>query len=112
MRRVICNRVRVGMMECVERGVAGDGKPEAASVALVDHFDRDLVRAGVPEEGDLEAVLLTARELSHAGVHGGFLSGGGPALHVSDLATQSMPPAPGKPPLLPRIFSPPGCVEA
>jgi len=63
-------------MEGVECAVAGDRQPEAALVALVDHFDRDFVRAGVPEEGDLEAVLLALRELSQAGVHGAFLSGG------------------------------------
>src|SRR3954462_14323744 len=85
-------------MEGVERAVAGDGKQEAALVALVDHFDRDAVRAGVPEEGDLEAVLLTVRELSQAGVHGGFLSGGWPAFHVSDLGSRAMPPRPGNPP--------------
>src|SRR5215207_332732 len=91
-------------MEGVERAGAGDRQPEAAAVAVVDQFDRDFVRPSVPEEGDLEAVLLAVRELFQAGVHGEFLPGRWPAFHGPDHASQAMPLAPGRSPLRSRIF--------
>jgi hypothetical protein len=51
------------MVESVEREAAGDREPEMALGALVDDVDRHFVRAGVPEERDLEAVLVPIGEL-------------------------------------------------
>src|SRR4051794_2003100 len=54
--------VGIGVMERVEREVAGDREAKAAVVEMVDDLDRDFVGAGIPEEGDLEAVLVAVGE--------------------------------------------------
>ncbi len=70
-------RVRVGVMERVERQVAGDWEAEAAVIEVVDDLDRDFVGAGIPEEGDLEAVLVAVGEFFGGCVRhrGSFLFG-------------------------------------
>ena len=60
----VAEEVRVGVMEGVESEATGHCRAEDALVALVDDFDRDFVRAGVPEKGYLESVLLAVRELA------------------------------------------------
>src|SRR5207248_3495289 len=42
---------------------AGDREAEAAVVEMVDDLDRDFVGARIPEERDLEAVLVAVGEL-------------------------------------------------
>ena len=66
------------MVERVERQVAGDREAEAAVVEVVDDVDRDFVGAGIPEEGDLEAVLVAVGEFFAGCVRhrGSFLFGG------------------------------------
>ena len=70
-------RVRVGVVERVQGQVAGDREPEAAVVEVVDDLDGDFVGAGIPEERDLEAVLVAVGEFFDGlRATSGFLSGG------------------------------------
>src|SRR3954447_7554661 len=76
-------RVGGGVVECVECWVAGDREQEPAVVELVDDLDADFVRAGIPEEGHLEAVLVAVGQFSEGCVrHRG-------SFPVGDLRLQS-----------------------
>ena len=102
---VVRLHIRIGVVERVQGQVAGNREPEAAVVELVDDLDGDFVGTGIPEEPDLEAVLVAVGKFSVGWrATSGFLSGGWPATSFSDHASQSVPIAPGTTPLLPLMF--------
>ena len=91
-------RVCVRVMEGVQRESPGNRNAEKAVVALVDDINTDVVRTRVPEEGDLEAVLLTVGEFFEAAVrHGEFLSVMGLAIHSPIMRPQAHQSRPGEP---------------
>ena len=91
-------RVCVRVVEGVQREPAGNRNAEEAVVALVDDVDADVVRAGVPEEGDLEAVLLAVGEFFEAAVrHGEFLSVMALGIHSPIMRPQARRSRPGEP---------------
>src|SRR5262249_21436737 len=53
-----------GVVEGVERGGRIDHERDSGRVCLVDEADRDLVRPGVPQERDFEAVLSSLSQFS------------------------------------------------
>src|SRR3954452_8502264 len=98
-------RVCVGVVEGVQRGPPGNRNAEEAVVALVADVNADVVRTRVPEESDLEAVLLTVGELFEAAVrHGEFLSALGLAIHSPIMRPSVHRSRPGEPHSRPRCF--------
>src|SRR3954452_12222450 len=91
-------RVCVGVVEGVQRGPPGNRNAEEAVVALVADVNADVVRTRVPEESDLEAVLLTVGELFEAAArHGEFLSVMGHPVHSPIMRPWALDRARGNP---------------
>src|SRR5205814_3682036 len=98
-------RVRIGVVEGVQGQVAGDREPEAGVVEVVDDVDTHLVGRGIPEERDLEAVLVAVGELFDGCVrHWDSFPVGGLRLHPPIMRPGRCRSRPGQP------HSYPGCL--
>ena len=59
------------MLERVQRPVTRHLDFEAGAGLVVVHLEHDLIRAGPPEEPDLDAVALPLGQLDQVGLHVG-----------------------------------------